>query len=132
MRLIDADNLLDLYTFGDEVINETFVIPLPVVCQNIMDMPTVDAVSRAVYDQTAWERDVAVLQLKDIGKGLGEKMDDVAHVAQGRWTAEGKSCFGNDLIRCSSCGRLLREGKDIRYIRNYCPNCGARMDGGAG
>ena len=29
------------------------------------------------YDQIKWERDVAISQLNIIGKGLGEKMDDI-------------------------------------------------------
>jgi len=42
-----------------------------------------DVVSVSAYKQVMWERDVAVEQLKQIGKGLGEAMDDVALVAHG-------------------------------------------------
>lgn len=34
-------------------------------------------VSRAAFEQVMWERDIALKQLAEIGKGLGEKMDDV-------------------------------------------------------
>lgn len=50
---------------------------------------------------------------------------DVAPVRHGRWI------YGEDIdIQCSVCGTdALTEG-DYRQTRsNYCPNCGARMDG---
>ena len=34
-------------------------------------------VSNSVFEQVKWERDVALSQLEEIGKGLGEKMDDI-------------------------------------------------------
>lgn len=43
-------------------------------------IPAVDAVERGVFEQVAWERDIALAQLSVIGKGLGEKMDDAAKV----------------------------------------------------
>lgn len=50
---------------------------------------------------------------------------DVAPVVHGRWedirfltTGDGRVRVGN----CSSC-------KSIERVRNYCPECGARMDG---
>lgn len=48
------------------------------------ELPAVDAVERAVYEQVAWERDMAIEQLKAIGKGFGEKMDDVVEVVRCR------------------------------------------------
>ena len=42
-----------------------------------------DAVSVSAYKQVMWERDVAVEQLKQIGKCLGETMDDVTLVTHG-------------------------------------------------
>ena len=49
----------------------------------VEQMPPADVVSVSAYKQVMWERDVAVEQLKQIGKGLGETMDDVALVAHG-------------------------------------------------
>ena len=40
---ISRDELLELYTF-DGPINETGLVPLPVIRQNIMDMPIADVV----------------------------------------------------------------------------------------
>ena len=47
---------------------------------------------------------------------------DVAPVVHGRWGDD-----GSGIIICSECGR----GYNLipRYT-NFCPNCGAKMDGG--
>lgn len=45
-------------------------------------IPAADVVSKAAYDQVAWERHLAEVQLKSIGKSLGEKMDDVQPVVR--------------------------------------------------
>lgn len=55
-----------------------------VVLRDFKELPAVDAVERAVYEQVAWERDIAIKQLADIGKSLGAKMDDVATVVRCR------------------------------------------------
>lgn len=44
----------------------------------LLNIPTVDVVSASAYRQVIWERDVAISQLQEIGKGLGENMDDIA------------------------------------------------------
>lgn len=44
------------------------------------EFPSSNVVSRVAYDQVIWERDTALAQLAEIGKGLGEKMDDVVRV----------------------------------------------------
>ena len=52
---------------------------------------------------------------------------DVATVVHGRWIEQEKYTFGT-MYDCSICGdRILDNG----HSWNYCPNCGARMDGGA-
>ena len=33
-----------------------------------------------IIEQIRWERDTAIAQLSQIGKGLGERMDDIAEV----------------------------------------------------
>lgn len=45
---------------------------------------------------------------------------NVAPVRHGRW----KRC-GKNLGECSECGEI------VSVRNNYCPNCGAKMDGGA-
>lgn len=44
---------------------------------------------------------------------------DVAPVRHGRWER-----YTKNLRECSNCGYVV----SIRY--DYCPNCGAKMDGG--
>ena len=53
------------------------------IASDLEDIEPADVVSVSAYKQVMWERDVAVEQLKQIGKGLGEAMDDVALVAHG-------------------------------------------------
>ena len=48
---------------------------------------------------------------------------DVAPVRHGKWIKEKGSLWS--LANCSICGKLTVEGD-----ASYCPNCGARMDGG--
>lgn len=59
---------------------------------------------------------------------------DVAQVRHGKWIetqVETGDPFGGgnyytiDVYACSECGEMF----DISEARNYCPNCGARMDG---
>ena len=85
-----------------------------------------DMVSREMFEQIMWERDLAIQQLKDLGYGLGEKpkendddtMEWIQHIDprfdnSGRW-----------LRKCSKCGYVTRNyGHE-----NFCPNCGRRKD----
>ena len=51
---------------------------------------------------------------------------DVAPIRHGRWIEQQKYTFGI-MYDCSICdNRILDNG----HSWNYCPNCGARMDGG--
>lgn len=43
---------------------------------------------------------------------------DVAPVVHGRWKR-----YGRNLGECSNCGEI------VATRHNYCPNCGAKMDG---
>lgn len=60
------------------------------------------------------------------------KAADVAPVAHGRWI--GAPLCGNDNCRCSECGSWHNIHANSRgeITQKYCPNCGAKMDGGAG
>lgn len=83
-----------------------------------------DVVCKAAYDQAVWERNLAEKQLKSIGKSLGEKMDDVQLVKHGRWIFnKPPDDWIMSLYTCDQCGHV-EDGKP-----NYCPNCGAKMDG---
>ena len=72
-------------------------------------MPAEDVVQRETLEQVYWERDTALQQLAEIGKGLGQKMT-------GQWmNVSGGVGF------CSEC-------KYINRNSNYCPHCGAKME----
>lgn len=66
----------------------------------------------------------AILMVKSMIHG--EKPADVAPVVHGRWID------GHDYIKCSECGIMAKW--DSTFFNdigdwNYCPNCGAKMDG---
>lgn len=52
---------------------------------------------------------------------------DVAEVVHGMWVYA-KTYYDIDECNCSLCGQLMTTAIDKRM--NYCPNCGAKMDGG--
>nr|DAG23536.1 MAG TPA: DNA-directed RNA polymerase [Caudoviricetes sp.] len=52
---------------------------------------------------------------------------DVAPVVHGRWIHDGRRINGGiDWCHCSECGK----SDNFCARTNYCPNCGAKMDGG--
>lgn len=59
---------------------------------------------------------------------------DVAPVVHGRWDDSGRYTFpsGAKAVRCTNCGCALTESEYRMNNWNYCPVCGAKMDGGAG
>lgn len=56
---------------------------------------------------------------------------DVVTVVHGRWLHSGcEECSGLEVVKCSECNH---EAFAIAFYvcnGNYCPSCGARMDGG--
>ena len=52
-------------------------------------------------------------------------VENVAPVRHGRWIEQEKYTFGV-LYDCSICGNRIL---DTEHSWNYCPNCGAKMDG---
>ena len=56
---------------------------------------------------------------------------DAVPVVHGRWDASGRYRFpsGAIAVRCSECGAALSESEYRIYNWNYCPVCGAKMDG---
>ena len=57
---------------------------------------------------------------------------DVAPVVHGRWDDSGRYTFpsSNTAVRCTNCGCALTESEYRLNNWNYCPVCGAKMDGG--
>ena len=58
---------------------------------------------------------------------------DVAPVVHGWWDDSGRYTFpsGSTAVRCTNCGCALTESEYHLNNWNYCPVCGAKMDGGA-
>lgn len=57
---------------------------------------------------------------------------DVVPVVHGRWDDSGRYTFpsGDVAVRCTNCGCALTESEYHLNNWNYCPVCGAKMDGG--
>lgn len=56
---------------------------------------------------------------------------DVTPVVHGRWDDSGRYTFpdGGTAVRCTECGCALTESEYRMNNWNYCPVCGAKMDG---
>ena len=60
---------------------------------------------------------------------------DVAEVVHGEWQGEGDGYADGEIVfdvwHCSECGYCIDDGTDDpERLPNYCPSCGAKMDGG--
>lgn len=92
-----------------------------VVVQTIKTIPSAepsgDVVSRGVFEQVMWERDVAIEQLKDLGYGLGKKPKT------GHWIEGG---YDDYKLVCSECGYPRYEYYEKPKAK-YCECCGCRM-----
>ena len=58
-----------------------------------------------------------------------EPAADVAPVRHGRWISKNHHGYEWTFV-CSNCDYV--DGYPFNDRHNYCPNCGAKMDGGAG
>ena len=56
---------------------------------------------------------------------------DAVPVVHGRWDDSGRYTFpsGDTAVRCTNCGCALTESEYHLNNWNYCPVCGAKMDG---
>ena len=79
-----------------------------------------------VYTKDLFSENPKAIPYLQAAKVLREVSDapaaDVAPVVHGRWVFGGDGC-----VICSKCNE--EESNDNH--RNFCPNCGAKMDGGA-
>ncbi len=53
---------------------------------------------------------------------------DYRKQSEGEWVFK-RTYYEADECNCSVCGQLMTTAKGVRM--NYCPNCGAKMKGGA-
>ena len=125
-RAIDADVFIRDLTAMKKVYD---AISLDGMIKALEEAPTIDPVkdgyvSFGAYEQVRWERDVAIDQLNSYGVRLGEKAE-LQRVKHGKWGEmyfhEGEQGYVRD---CSVCQMPQGIG-----LPDYCPNCGARIDG---
>lgn len=59
---------------------------------------------------------------------------DAEVVVHGQWEESEDDWFGTTVYTCSKCREefVLVEGTPEQNLWNYCPNCGAKMDGKEG
>lgn len=79
------------------------------------------------YEPYPWEVHCAIVGIVKLFKEEISKIPaaDVAPVVHGRWKA-----YGAVLLECQNCGEIYSMlGGNAGKSWNYCPNCGARMDG---
>lgn len=130
MRLIDADALMtdfgDLIQANSKLVDEWLRWQIEDAINNA---PTSEAVPIGVFEQVKWERDMAINQLKDIGKEFGEVMDDVGRVRHGHWIHE-FPYVGHltNFYLCSVCRAEWNAIDNDMERFDYCPRCGAKMD----
>ena len=56
---------------------------------------------------------------------------DAVEVVHGEWEMCGEDLNGEVTYKCSNCGEELVTLSVFEIDWNYCPNCGAKMDGGS-
>lgn len=76
-ELIRRRVLIDEFEWVKSVVNESSKNEVEETIQRIKNAPAVDAVSKSLYDQIKWERDIALGQLEELGISLGQKIDGV-------------------------------------------------------
>lgn len=56
---------------------------------------------------------------------------DIARVQHERWDDSRRLSFldGTPAVRCTGCGACLTEDEYKKNVWNFCPVCGAKMDG---
>ena len=139
-RLIDANELKEHHTV---LWDEALGFCACVLVEDIDNAPTVDAVPvdeiRVDFMSLSLENQEAVLNVSICGKPNEVKLPfskEVAEVVHGRWNRKQIGKYtGADEVVCSCCGYFIAVVcsdtgfKEAIKGMNYCPNCGAKMDG---
>lgn len=81
-------------------------------------------------------KEIPYLKAAEVLRGFDEiPSADVAPVRHGRWIDTGAENEAGNIYFCSVCNKLYNPNKkDVAMKRakekpDYCPNCGAKMDG---
>lgn len=136
-RLISTDKVAEAIDW----LNEYDFVLWDEVMKCIDKVPTVDAVRHGhwIWHGSYYTCSVCGEEQYGVDTGrfycqnCGAKMDEQSTVdieKHGRWLKTGQSFVNPNKFKnyfCSECGLELDE--HIRSKPNYCPNCGAKMDG---
>lgn len=88
--------------------------------------------AQSAFDELGGESGIIAEAFEDLANELEDfPATDVAPVRHGKWVhSRYENCSEQfEMVKCSCCGR---EAYAMAfYVRdgNYCPNCGAKMDG---
>lgn len=94
--------------------------------EDIEDAPAVDAVSRSVFEQVQWERDVAMQQLKDHGIPFGGTAPDAVEVVRC------KDCVFYNFGECGNYRMDVSDGAHFYpYPDDFCSYGERRDDDGS-
>lgn len=91
----------------------------------------------SIYTKDVFSESPQEIPYLQAAKVLREVSDapaaDVAPVVHGQWDDSGRYTFpgGRTAVRCTECGCALTVSEYHLNKWNYCPVCGAKMDGGA-
>ena len=113
-ELISRNALINEFEWLKSQVSECSKGEIEETIQRIKNAPAVDAVSRGLFEQYKWERDVAIAQLNDYGVSFGEKADCVK------------------VVRCKDCEHSReRNEHEIKYLIDdvlICTSCDATDD----
>ena len=158
----DIENIINIVCPDDEDFEKPIISPAYLKKEleslALEQEPSDDMVSRGVFEQIMWERDIAIEQLKELGYGLGEKirtddgcisrqsvLDGLARIAKAKSDAQ-KSLMGSVMFFVEQLPSVTPKQKMGRWTDGfggckcsecgcleaghsyYCPNCGAKME----
>ena len=87
------------------------------------------------FKADVYDEDGHVLYAVPTGYIVAMLPEDVMRVRHGQWEEmhyEGGILDGTNFDRCSICGyERVFDDPALKTVFKYCPNCGAKMDGGA-
>lgn len=131
VEYIEREKVIELIDYHQEEYFEAETY-FELLKEDFMQLPSADVVSKAAYDQVAWERHLAEVQLKNIGKSIGEKMDDVQPIVRCKDCKHFhldyfEEVYGVNIIVAHEICDFWAGG--CRTMQNaFCSN-GAKMDG---
>lgn len=89
-----------------------------------------------LYEKICYRREVCndiEEQIKELGCIDFIARADVQEIKHGKWIESEDDYYGFYIIKCSLCREewCFEVEDDVKSMNyNYCPNCGAKMDGG--